>query len=147
MKIRSGFVSNSSSSSFIICTRQYITGKEAVLEYIKSHEACTGYYEDLGYDCSVYFEIKGALREAILSHADSIESFPTIVDDFHYLDENSTITADMVGCELSVQSGWDGEGCDRYIVLDDMSWGEYDRVLEELFPGLTDLQSSLKDKS
>lgn len=137
MKIRKGFVSNSSSSSFIICEKACIKDREEIREYIKNHDTCIGFYEDLNDYCGVFFEIKKTLRDKILEHFDEIKDLFTIEDNFHYLN-NETITLDMVGCSISEWSGMDGAGCPILINGDDWYWDEDcgEEVINYIFDGI-----------
>ena len=137
MKIRNGFVSNSSSSSFIVCYRSYIKNPEEILEYIKSHEECTGMIEELGYDGrNVYFDIKRNLRTAILKHPEVVSKM-VIVDGFQSLEEDFKVTPEMIDCEIFVESGWDGIGCDSY---EEYDFGSYSVIVEALFKDLPEDQ-------
>ena len=147
MKIRNGFVSNSSSSSFIICKKACIKDREEIREYLKNNDTCVGYYENLN-DCDgVFFEIKKTLRDKIIEHFDEIKDLFTIEDNFHYLN-GETITSDMVGCTISDWSGMDGLGCPIFINGNDWEWdcrcGE--EILNQIFDGILeeeDLESLL----
>ena len=86
MKIRKGFVSNSSSSSFIICEKACIKDREEIREYLKNNDTCVGYYENLNDDDGVFFEIKKTLRDKIIEHFDEIKDFAFIS---HKLDKVS----------------------------------------------------------
>ena len=137
MKIRHGFVSNSSSSSFIICEKACIKDREKIREYIKNNDTCVGYYENLNDGDGVFFEIKKTLRDKIIEHFDEIEDLFTIEDNFHYLN-NETITSDMVGCTISDWSGMDGAGCPILINGDDWYWDEDcgEEVINYIFDGI-----------
>lgn len=143
MKIRNGFVSNSSSSSFIICDRGYInnSNREEIRNFIENHECCYGYYNHLNDYDGVFFEISGFLREKILEHFDDINDMFEISKDLHYLDDSSEITEDMVGCTVSSWSGWDGEGCPNLIEKGDLSW-EGEELIEALFSELKEEEYS-----
>ena len=140
MKIRHGFISNSSSSSFIICEKACIKDREKIREYIKNNDTCVGFYEDLNDGDGVFFEIKKTLRDKIIEHFDEIKDLFTIEDNFHYLNDE-TITSDMVGCTISDWSGMDGLGCPIFISGSYWEWdcrcGEeilnqiFDSILEE----------------
>ena len=147
MKIRHGFVSNSSSSSFIICEKACIKDREKIREYIKNNDTCVGYYENLNDGDGVFFEIKKTLRDKIIEHFDEIKDLFTIEDNFHYLNDE-TITSDMVGCTISDWSGMDGLGCPIFINGNDWEWdcrcGE--EILNQIFDGILeeeDLESLL----
>ena len=147
MKIRHGFVSNSSSSSFIICEKACIKDREKIREYIKNNDTCVGFYEDLNDGDGVFFEIKKTLRDKIIEHFDEIKDLFTIEDNFHYLNDE-TITSDMVGCTISDWSGMDGLGCPIFINGNDWEWdcrcGE--EILNQIFDGILeeeDLESLL----
>ena len=147
MKIRHGFVSNSSSSSFIICEKACIKGREEIREYLKNNDTCVGYYENLNDYDGVFFEIKKTLRDKIIEHFDEIKDLFTIEDNFHYLN-GETITSDMVGCTISDWSGMDGLGCPIFINGNDWEWdcscGE--AILNQIFDGILeeeDLESLL----
>ena len=147
MKIRKGFVSNSSSSSFIICEKACIKDREKIREYIKNNDTCVGYYENLNDGDGVFFEIKKTLRDKIIEHFDEIKDLFTIEDNFHYLNDE-TITSDMVGCTISDWSGMDGLGCPIFINGNDWEWdcrcGE--EILNQIFDGILeeeDLESLL----
>lgn len=147
MKIRNGFVSNSSSSSFIICEKACIKDREKIREYIKNNDTCVGFYKDLNDDDGVFFEIKKTLRDKIIEHFDEIKDLFTIEDNFHYLNDE-TITSDMVGCTISDWSGMDGLGCPIFINGNDWEWdcrcGE--EILNQIFDGILeeeDLESLL----
>ena len=147
MKIRHGFVSNSSSSSFIICEKACIKDREKIREYIKNNDTCVGFYKDLNDDDGVFFEIKKTLRDKIIEHFDEIKDLFTIEDNFHYLN-GETITSDMVGCTISDWSGMDGLGCPIFINGNDWEWdcrcGE--EILNQIFDGILeeeDLESLL----
>ena len=147
MKIRNGFVSNSSSSSFIICEKACIKDREKIREYIKNNDTCVGFYEDLNDYDGVFFEIKKTLRDKIIEHFDEIKDLFTIEDNFHYLNDE-TITSDMVGCTISDWSGMDGLGCPIFINGNDWEWdcrcGE--EILNQIFDGILeeeDLESLL----
>ena len=147
MKIRHGFVSNSSSSSFIICEKACIKDREKIREYIKNNDTCVGYYENLNDYDGVFFEIKKTLRDKIIEHFDEIKDLFTIEDNFHYLNDE-TITSDMVGCTISDWSGMDGLGCPIFINGNDWEWdcrcGE--EILNQIFDGILeeeDLESLL----
>ena len=147
MKIRHGFVSNSSSSSFIICEKACIKDREKIREYIKNNDTCVGFYEDLNDGDGVFFEIKKTLRDKIIEHFDEIKDLFTIEDNFHYLN-GETITSDMVGCTISDWSGMDGLGCPIFINGNDWEWdcrcGE--EILNQIFDGILeeeDLESLL----
>lgn len=147
MKIRKGFVSNSSSSSFIICEKACIKDREKIREYLKNNDTCVGYYENLNDGDGVFFEIKKTLRDKIIEHFDEIKDLFTIEDNFHYLN-GETITSDMVGCTISDWSGMDGLGCPIFINGDDWEWdcrcGE--EILNQIFDGILeeeDLESLL----
>ena len=147
MKIRYGFVSNSSSSSFIICEKTCIKDREKIREYIKNNDTCVGFYEDLNDYDGVFFEIKKTLRDKIIEHFDEIKDLFTIEDNFHYLNDE-TITSDMVGCTISDWSGMDGLGCPIFINGNDWEWdcrcGE--EILNQIFDGILeeeDLESLL----
>ena len=147
MKIRNGFVSNSSSSSFIICEKACIKDREKIREYIKNNDTCVGYYENLNDYDGVFFEIKKTLRDKIIEHFDEIKDLFTIEDNFHYLNDE-TITSDMVGCTISDWSGMDGLGCPIFINGNDWEWdcrcGE--EILNQIFDGILeeeDLESLL----
>ena len=137
MKIRNGFVSNSSSSSFIICKKACIKDREEIREYLKNNDTCVGYYENLNDYDGVFFEIKKTLRDKIIEHFDEIEDLFTIEDNFHYLN-NETITSDMVGCTISDWSGRDGAGCPILINGDDWYWDEDcgEEVINYIFDGI-----------
>ena len=137
MKIRHGFVSNSSSSSFIICERDCIEDREKIREYLKNNDTCVGYYENLNDYDGVFFEIKKTLRDKIIEHFDEIKDLFTIEDNFHYLN-NETITSDMVGCTISDWSGMDGAGCPILINGDDWYWDEDcgEEVINYIFDGI-----------
>ena len=137
MKIRKGFVSNSSSSSFIICEKACINDREEIREYLKNNDTCVGYYENLNDYDEVFFEIKKTLRDKIIEHFDEIEDLFTIEDNFHYLN-NETITSDMVGCTISDWSGMDGAGCPILINGDDWYWDEDcgEEVINYIFDGI-----------
>ena len=137
MKIRHGFVSNSSSSSFIICEKACIKDREKIREYIKNNDTCVGFYEDLNDGDGVFFEIKKTLRDKIIEHFDEIKDLFTIEDNFHYLN-NETITSDMVGCTISDWSGMDGAGCPILINGDDWYWDEDcgEEVINYIFDGI-----------
>lgn len=122
MKIRNGFVSNSSSSSFIVFFKNSIENREKVLEYIKNHEECIGCLEGTEYADRLYFDIKKDLRDDILKYKDSIKNLPCIIEDFDILGEDFRITEDMVGGTVIFQYGYEGEGCDTYIPYEDMYW-------------------------
>ena len=147
MKIRNGFVSNSSSSSFIICKKACIKDREEIREYLKNNDTCVGYYENLNDYDGVFFEIKKTLRDKIIEHFDEIKDLFTIEDNFHYLN-GETITSDMVGCTISDWSGMDGLGCPIFINGNDWEWdcrcGE--EILNQIFDGILeeeDLESLL----
>ena len=147
MKIRHGFVSNSSSSSFIICEKARIKDREKIREYIKNNDTCVGFYEDLNDYDGVFFEIKKTLRDKIIEHFDEIKDLFTIEDNFHYLN-GETITSDMVGCTISDWSGMEGLGCPIFINGSDWEWdcrcGE--EILNQIFDGILeeeDLESLL----
>ena len=147
MKIRHGFVSNSSSSSFIICEKARIKDREKIREYIKNNDTCVGFYEDLNDYNGVFFEIKKTLRDKIIEHFDEIKDLFTIEDNFHYLN-GETITSDMVGCTISDWSGMEGLGCPIFINGSDWEWdcrcGE--EILNQIFDGILeeeDLESLL----
>ena len=147
MKIRHGFVSNSSSSSFIICEKACIKDREKIREYIKNNDTCVGFYEDLNDGDGVFFEIKKTLRDKIIEHFDEIKDLFTIEDNFHYLNDE-TITSDMVGCTISDWSGMDGLGCPIFISGSYWEWdcrcGE--EILNQIFDGILeeeDLESLL----
>ena len=147
MKIRNGFVSNSSSSSFIICKKACIKDREEIREYLKNNDTCVGYYENLNDGDGVFFEIKKTLRDKIIEHFDEIKDLFTIEDNFHYLNDE-TITSDMVGCTISDWSGMDGLGCPIFINGNDWEWdcrcGE--EILNQIFDGILeeeDLESLL----
>lgn len=147
MKIRKGFVSNSSSSSFIICEKARIKDREEIREYLKNNDTCVGYYENLNDYDGVFFEIKKTLRDKIIEHFDEIKDLFTIEDNFHYLNDE-TITSDMVGCTISDWSGMDGLGCPIFINGNDWEWdcrcGE--EILNQIFDGILeeeDLESLL----
>ena len=147
MKIRHGFVSNSSSSSFIICEKARIKDREEIREYLKNNDTCVGYYENLNDYDGVFFEIKKTLRDKIIEHFDEIKDLFTIEDNFHYLNDE-TITSDMVGCTISDWSGMDGLGCPIFINGNDWEWdcrcGE--EILNQIFDGILeeeDLESLL----
>ena len=147
MKIRKGFVSNSSSSSFIICEKACIKDREKIREYLKNNDTCVGYYENLNDYDGVFFEIKKTLRDKIIEHFDEIKDLFTIEDNFHYLNDE-TITSDMVGCTISDWSGMDGLGCPIFINGNDWEWdcrcGE--EILNQIFDGILeeeDLESLL----
>ena len=147
MKIRKGFVSNSSSSSFIICEKARIKDREEIREYLKNNDTCVGYYENLNDYDGVFFEIKKTLRDKIIEHFDEIKDLFTIEDNFHYLNDE-TITSDMVGCTISDWSGMDGLGCPIFINGNDWEWdcrcGE--EILNQIFDGVLeeeDLESLL----
>ena len=147
MKIRNGFVSNSSSSSFIICKKACIKDREEIREYLKNNDTCVGYYENLSDYDGVFFEIKKTLRDKIIEHFDEIKDLFTIEDNFHYLN-GETITSDMVGCTISDWSGMDGLGCPIFINGNDWEWdcrcGE--EILNQIFDGILeeeDLESLL----
>ena len=147
MKIRNGFVSNSSSSSFIICKKACIKDREEIREYLKNNDTCVGYYENLNDYDGVFFEIKKTLRDKIIEHFDEIKDLFTIEDNFHYLNDE-TITSDMVGCTISDWSGMDGLGCPIFINGNDWEWdcrcGE--EILNQIFDGILeeeDLESLL----
>lgn len=147
MKIRKGFVSNSSSSSFIICKKARIKDREEIREYLKNNDTCVGYYENLNDYDGVFFEIKKTLRDKIIEHFDEIKDLFTIEDNFHYLN-NKTITSDMVGCTISNWSGMEGLGCPIFINGNDWEWdcrcGE--EILNQIFDGILeeeDLESLL----
>ena len=147
MKIRNGFVSNSSSSSFIICKKACIKDREEIREYLKNNDTCVGYYENLNDYDGVFFEIKKTLRDKIIEHFDEIKDLFTIEDNFHYLN-GETITSDMVGCIISDWSGMDGLGCPVFINGNDWEWdcrcGE--EILNQIFDGILeeeDLESLL----
>ena len=147
MKIRHGFVSNSSSSSFIICEKACIKDREKIREYTKNNDTCVGFYEDLNEYNGVFFEIKKTLRDKIIEHFDEIKDLFTIEDSFHYLN-GETITSDMVGCTISDWSGMDGLGCPIFINGNDWEWdcrcGE--EILNQIFDGILeeeDLESLL----
>ena len=137
MKIRNGFVSNSSSSSFIICKKACIKDREEIREYLKNNDTCVGYYENLNDYDGVFFEIKKTLRDKIIEHFDEIEDLFTIEDNFHYLN-NETITSDMVGCTILDWSGMDGAGCPILINGDDWYWDEDcgEEVINYIFDGI-----------
>ena len=122
MKVRNGFVSNSSSSSFIVFFKNRIENREKVLEYIENHKECVGYLEDTRYGDRLYFDIKEDLRDDILKYKDSIKSLPYIVENFSTLGEDFRITEDMVNGTVIVQYGYDGEDCDTYIPYEEMYW-------------------------
>lgn len=147
MKIRNGFVSNSSSSSFIICKKACIKDREEIREYLKNNDTCVGYYENLNDGDGVFFEIKKTLRDKIIEHFDEIKDLFTIEDNFHYLNDE-TITSDMVGCTISDWSGMDGLGCPIFISGSYWEWdcrcGE--EILNQIFDGILeeeDLESLL----
>ena len=147
MKIRKGFVSNSSSSSFIICEKACIKDREKIREYLKNNDTCVGYYENLNDYDGVFFEIKKTLRDKIIEHFDEIKDLFTIEDNFHYLN-GETITSDMVGCTISDWSGMDGLGCPIFINGNDWEWdcrcGV--EILNQIFDGILeeeDLESLL----
>ena len=147
MKIRNGFVSNSSSSSFIICKKACIKDREEIREYLKNSDTCVGYYENLNDYDGVFFEIKKTLRDKIIEHFDEIKDLFIIEDNFHYLN-GETITSDMVGCTISDWSGMDGLGCPIFINGNDWEWdcrcGE--EILNQIFDGILeeeDLESLL----
>ena len=147
MKIRHGFVSNSSSSSFIICEKACIKDREKIREYITNNDTCVGFYEDLNDGDGVFFEIKKTLRDKIIEHFDEIKDLFTIEDNFHYLNDE-TITSDMVGCTISDWSGMDGLGCPIFISGSYWEWdcrcGE--EILNQIFDGILeeeDLESLL----
>ena len=147
MKIRNGFVSNSSSSSFIICEKACIKDREEIREYLKNNDTCVGYYENLNDGDGVFFEIKKTLRDKIIEHFDEIKDLLTIEDNFHYLNDE-TITSDMVGCTISDWSGMDGLGCPIFISGSYWEWdcrcGE--EILNQIFDGILeeeDLESLL----
>ena len=137
MKIRNGFVSNSSSSSFIICKKACIKDREEIREYLKNNDTCVGYYENLNDYDGVFFEIKKTLRDKIIEHFDEIKDLFIIEDNFHYLN-GETITSDMVGCTISDWSGMDGLGCPIFINGNDWEWdcscGE--EILNQILDGL-----------
>ena len=147
MKIRNGFVSNSSSSSFIICKKACIKDREEIREYLKNSDTCVGYYENLNDYDGVFFEIKKTLRDKIIEHFDEIKDLFIIEDNFHYLN-GETITSDMVGCTISDWSGMDGLGCPIFI---NGSYWEWDcrcgeEILNQIFDGILeeeDLESLL----
>ena len=147
MKIRSGFVSNSSSSSFIICEKACIKDREEIREYLKNNDTCVGYYENLNDYDGVFFEIKKTLRDKIIEHFDEIKDLFTIEDNFHYLNDE-TITSDMVGCTISDWSGMDGLGCPIFINGNDWEWDCHcgEEILNQIFDGILeeeDLESLL----
>ena len=137
MKIRNGFVSNSSSSSFIICKKACIKDREEIREYLKNNDTCVGYYENLNDYDGVFFEIKKTLRDKIIEHFDEIKDLFIIEDNFHYLN-GETITSDMVGCTISDWSGMDGAGCPILINGDDWYWDEDcgEEVINYIFDGI-----------
>lgn len=122
MKIRNGFISNSSSSSFIVFFKNSIENREKVLEYIENHEECTGCLEGTRYSDRLYFDIKKDLRDDILKYKDSIKNLPCIIEDFSILGEDFRITEDMVNGTVIVQYGYEGEDRDTYIPYEDMYW-------------------------
>ena len=89
MKIRNGFVSNSSSSSFIICKKACIEDREEIREYIKNSDTCVGDYENLNDYDGVFFEIKKTLMDKIIEHFDEIKDLFIIERGKiqHYYDE------------------------------------------------------------
>ena len=137
MKFRYGYVSNSSSSSFVVCERRDIKDREEMLEYLKSHESCVGYVD---IDNGVYFDIEGELRDEILAHFDEVYEHFAISDGFQLCGEDGfQVTEDMVGCTVSITSGWDGYGCPCYLEYDERDYsGLYTDVLELLFENLPD---------
>lgn len=136
MKIRSGFVSNSSSSSFIICERRVIKNKEEKLEYLKSHKSCVGY---VNVNDGIYFDIEDKLKDEILANFDKVYKCFTISDEFRTCDEDGfRVTEDMVGCDISITTSWeDGYGCPCYLEYDDIYCNHlYTDVLDFLFESL-----------
>ena len=122
MKIRNGFVSNSSSSSFIVFFKGRIENRERVLEYIEKHEECTGCLEGTQYADRLYFDIKKDLRDDILKYKDSIKNLPCIIEDFNILGDDFRITEDMVNGIVVVKCGCEGEYSNTYISNVVMSW-------------------------
>ena len=135
MKERHGFVSNSSSSSFIVCERRTIENKEEMLEYLKSHESCVGYVD---IEDGVYFDIESELRDEILANFDEVYKCFNVSDGFQTCGEDGfQITEDMLGCTVSISSGWDGDGCPCYLEYYEIDCNDlYIDVLDFLFDNL-----------
>lgn len=131
MKIRSGFVSNSSSSSFVVCERKIITERDEILEYLKTHEKCVGFVE---LQSGVYFDIQDELREEIVKNIHAVEGFLSIVDGFKLLGDCFKITEDMVGCNVSVEVQ-DEYSC-GYYEYRDRACDTYKDILWTLFGDL-----------
>lgn len=119
MKIRHGFVSNSSSSSFRIFTRGRIEGRSNVIDYIKTHDECTCSIRvgesDCFYEHRVYFDVKDILRKIILENEDFIGDFPVIERDFDVLDEVVPVTEEMVGGEIVFKYFYSSEYADQVV--------------------------------
>lgn len=142
MKIRDGFVSNSSSSSFLVFARDIIKEPQPVLDYIESHESCVGMVKlhDLYGSYVSYFDIEGVLRRAILEHREDLEETPSVVVDFrdlgHAKDRLAVINIDesMVKGNIYLHELYNNYETDRrnYIPIEDF-WWDGSCVVEALF--------------
>ena len=142
MKVRDGFVSNSSSSSFLVFARDVIKEPQLVLDYIESHESCVGMLKlhDLYGSYVGYFDIEGVLRRAILEHRDDLEETPSVVIDFrdlgHAKDRLAVINIDenMVKGKIYLHELYNNYETDRrnYIPIEDL-WWDGGCVVEALF--------------
>lgn len=132
MKVRDGFISNSSSSSFLVFARAIIKEPRSALDYIESHESCVGMLKlhDLCGSYVGYFDIEGVLRRAILEHRDDLEGTPSVAVDFrdlgHAKDRLAVVNIDesMVKGSIYMHELYNDYETDRriYIPAEDFWW-------------------------
>lgn len=130
MKIRNGFVSNSSSSSFLLVydrDNSVISGAENIVNYIKEHpnEELYLYGGDLS-DGVDFFLLEGEMKREILSYPESFIKKNKEVVRSHYDEETSTFKD--ISYPLQALKGSSLLYMDDLFISDDTAYEEIDGV-------------------
>lgn len=132
MKIRNGFVSNSSSSSFIIGVAE-IEDKAKFNKYAKENDISLE--DNYHFTLTTWKELKDKERGRY-GEAETLRDDKIIVESFRY-DEVSISSKDMKDGTMVIVYAFYGNEGDSYFYdsSDDDDWGEpnYDRVYDDKF--------------